>query len=253
MSHAITTHEDIDAKKDLIKRMFCKGSSDDELELFMHACKRSGLDPFMKQIYAIKRGMGDKATMTIQTGIDGFRLLADRSGNYTPGRESTFTYDDKGKLFSATAYLKKRTTADNVWHEVSATAYMDEYSSGQNLWAKMPRTMLAKCAEALALRKAFPAELAGLYTSEEMSQADVHVNTSTGELKNAEVTKAIAPPLDKEQIAVLEAYVKEFPDSLPWMLDKFKVQELKDVPSTMFDFLVNIFKKRKAKDDDEKK
>jgi len=248
MSHAITTHEDIDDKKELIKRMFCKGSSDDELELFMHACKRSGLDPFMKQIYCIKRG----PTMTIQTGIDGFRLLADRSGNYTPGRESTFTYDDKNKLVSATAYLKKRTTADNIWHEVSATAYMDEYSSGQNLWTKMPRTMLAKCAEALALRKAFPAELAGLYTKEEMDQADVHVNTSTGELKNAEVSKIAQSPIDSEQLAVLQAYVSEFPDSLPWMLDKFKVDELKDVPANMFDFLVNVFTKRKAKGNDAK-
>lgn len=157
---------DIDSKKELIKRTFCKGGSDDELELFMHACKRTGLDPFMKQIYAIKRGN----QMTIQTGIDGFRLIADRSGNYSPGKSASFELDDKGAVIAATAYLKKR-TADNVWHEISATAYMDEYNAKQGLWAKMPRTMLAKCAEALALRKAFPAELSGLYTNDEMDQS----------------------------------------------------------------------------------
>jgi phage recombination protein Bet len=249
MSHLVTVNQDIAAKKDLIKRMFCKNCTDDELELFMHACKRSGLDPFMKQIYAIKRG----TAMTIQTGIDGFRLLADRSGNYAPGRESTFTYDDKGKLTSATAYLKKRTTADNIWHEVSATAYMDEYSSGQNLWTKMPRTMLAKCAESLALRKAFPAELSGLHTKEEMNQDEPHdVDESTGELKSAEVKMISATPVDKEQLAVLEAYVKEYPDSLPWMLDKFGVKQISDVPAIHFEMLVSIFKRRKEKDNEEK-
>lgn len=159
---------DLESKKDLIKRMYCKGASDDEFEVFLHACKRTGLDPTAKQIYAIKRGN----QLTIQTGIDGFRLIADRSGNYSPGKEATFTYDEKTRLHSATAYIKKR-TPDGTWHEVSATAYMDEYDSKQNLWVKMPRAMLSKCAESLALRKAFPAELSGIYTSEEMSQADI--------------------------------------------------------------------------------
>lgn len=156
----------IDGKIDLIKRMYCKNCSNDEIEIFVHACKRTGLDPFSKQIYAIKRG----GILTIQTGIDGLRLIAERTGNYSPGKESTFTYDDKNNLISATAYIKKR-TPDNTWHEVAACAYFDEYNAKQGLWQKMPRAMLAKCAEALALRKAFPAEMSGLYSSEEMDQA----------------------------------------------------------------------------------
>lgn len=159
--------DELESKKDLIKRLYCKGSTDDELNLFMHACKRTGLDPFMRQIYAIKRG----PSMTIQTGIDGFRLIAERTGNYSPGREPSFTYDEKGNLTSATAYIKKM-TSDKTWHEVAATAYMEEYKVDQGLWKKMPRTMLAKCAESIALRKAFPAELSGIYTKDEMDQAD---------------------------------------------------------------------------------
>lgn len=159
-------NNDLDSKKDLIKRMFCKNSTDDELELFLHACKRTGLDPFMKQIYAIKRG----AQLTIQTGIDGLRLIAERTGNYSPGKAAEFSYDAQGKLESATSFIKKR-TEDGIWHEISATAFFEEYCIEQGLWKKMPRVMLAKCAEALALKKAFPAEMSGVYSEEEMEQA----------------------------------------------------------------------------------
>ncbi len=141
----------------------------------------------MRQIYAVKRkaklpdgSWGE--TMTIQTGIDGYRLIAERTERYAPGVEPTYTYDDKGGLLSATAYIKKQ-TADGTWHLVSSSAYIDEYcqtytnkttgeKKASGMWGNMPRTMLAKCAEAQALRKAFPAEMSGVYTKEEMQQAD---------------------------------------------------------------------------------
>lgn len=234
----LTSYEDFDSKKDLIKKLFCKGSTDDELQLFIHACKRSGLDPFMKQIYAIKRG----PTMTIQTGIDGFRLLADRSGKYSPGRESTYSYDDKGKLISATSYVKKL-TQDGTWHDVMATAYLDEYGANQGLWQKMPRTMLAKCAEALALRKAFPAELSGLYTSDEMHQADQHVNTSTGEIicdkEPAFITEA--------QVNIIEVYFEEYPESKKWLLEKLSIDSVTKVPAASFESILAVFKAKDKK------
>lgn len=165
--------DEFEIKKDLIKRTICKGATDDELQLFIHACKHTGLDPFMKQIHAVKRKSKNGDVMTIQTGIDGLRLIADRSGNYAPGREPTFQYDANGKIKSATAYIKKR-TADGVWHEVSATAFYSEYKPTytNDFWENKGHIMLSKCAEALALRKAFPAEMSGLYTAEEMDQAD---------------------------------------------------------------------------------
>lgn len=165
-------------KKDLLKRTICKGSSDEELELFIHACKRTGLDPFMKQIYAVKRwsSADKKEVMTMQTSIDGFRVIAERTGRYAPGPESKYEYDDKNQLLAATAFVKKL-TLDGTWHTVSATAFWDEYcqktkeGAPTQFWTKMPHVMLSKCAESLALRKAFPAELSGLYTIEEMTQA----------------------------------------------------------------------------------
>lgn len=162
---------------ELIKNTLCPGITNDELKLFGFACKNSGLCPFIKQIYPVKRGKGDYSKMTIQTGIDGYRLIAERSKKYIPGQEPEFKYLKDGRLFSATAYVKKL-ASDGSWHVVAATAFYDEYvqvkqdGSPNSMWAKMPRAMLAKCAEALALKKCFPAELSGIYSEEEMSQAD---------------------------------------------------------------------------------
>lgn len=151
----------------IIKDTICKGASDSELQFFLQVCKRTGLDPFSKQIYSIPRG----GQRTIQVGIDGLCLIADRTGKYMPGKESVFSYAQNGGLISCTAYIKKQ-AKDGSWHEVNAVAFWDEYNANQGLWKKMPHRMLEKCALALCLRKAFPSDLSGLYTHEEMEQAD---------------------------------------------------------------------------------
>jgi phage recombination protein Bet len=164
---------------DLLKRTVAKGATDDEFKVFLHVCKRTGLDPFMKQIYCIKRWDADLGAyvMGIQTGIDGFRLQASRTKKYVPGKEATFVDGKEGVPVSATGYVKILAD-DGSWHEVSATALYAEYvqkkkdGTPTKSWRNMPHIMLAKCAEALALRRAFPAELSGLHTEEEMGQAD---------------------------------------------------------------------------------
>lgn len=153
---------------ELLKNTICKGSTDDELKFFLMACQKTGLDPFSRQIYSVPRG----GQRVIQTSVDGYRLIAERTGRYTPGREPTYVYKKDGSLQSATAYVMKQ-TKDGSWHEVAASAFFDEYDGKNNFWKKMPHLMLAKCAECLALRKAFPAEMSGLYSEEEMHQADV--------------------------------------------------------------------------------
>jgi len=182
MSHELTI-EQLDAKKiELLKNTVCKGASNEELELFIHICNRSGLDPFARQIYAIFREAWDpvsrimKKSMTIQTAIDGYRLIAERTGSYMPGKDCLFVYRDN-QIFSATAYVKKQDNKGE-WHELAHTVHWDEYAAKKkdgthtSMWQKMPHVMLGKCAEAAALRKAFPADMSGIYTKEEMEQAN---------------------------------------------------------------------------------
>jgi phage recombination protein Bet len=181
MAQAISKVEDQTA---LIKETFCKGLESDEISLFLAVCKRSGLDPFIKQIYAVKRKdwkLG-KDVMTVQTSIDGLRLIADRTGRYAPGeKEPKYEYDAQGRLKTATCYVKKQ-TKDGTWHEIGVPVFYNEFvqtfrdkNSGElrptNFWLNMGHNQLLKCSEAQGLRKAFPQELSQIYIHDEMHQA----------------------------------------------------------------------------------
>ena len=177
MSNEVQVIEFDNSKLDLIKRTVAKGASQDEFELFLHACKRTGLDPLMKQIHAIKRWSAaeGRETMAIQTGIDGYRLVADRTGKYAGSDDAVFEEKD-GKPVKATVTVWKMVEGQRM--AFTASARFDEYAQKKkdgtltSFWLKMSYGQLAKCAESLALRKAFPAELSGVYTHEEMMQAD---------------------------------------------------------------------------------
>jgi phage recombination protein Bet len=155
----------------LISTTIAPGCSNDELRLFAYACQRTGLDPFSKQIYAIKRG----GKMTIQAGIDGLRAIAERTGQLD-GSETYWCGDD-GVWADVWLNSKPPAAAKTVLHRKGAAhpfvgvARFADYNAGQGLWSKMPAAMIAKCSEALALRKAFPADMSGVYSTDEMDQA----------------------------------------------------------------------------------
>jgi len=140
--------------------------TDDQLEVFLQAAARYGLNPVANQIYPQVRGQN----MTMTTGIDGFRLMAQRTGCYA-GNDDPI-YDDEEAPRKATVTVWK--IVHGARCPFTASARWDQYFPGERqgfMWKKMPHLMLGKCAESLALRKAFPAELSGLYTQEEMQQA----------------------------------------------------------------------------------
>ncbi len=229
--HQVSQHVNFSNEQiDILKNSICKGVSNEEFQIFIMACNKTQLDPFMRQIYAVKRwdSKQNKNVMTIQTGIDGYRLIAERTGCYAPDSEPTYNYDSEGRLTSSTAYIKKQ-TKDGTWHTISASAYMDEYCQKtkdgrpMGMWSNMPRTMLSKCAEAQALRKAFPAEMSGVYTKEEMQQAE-------------DVTPKISLEQASELNMILSEcsleYVKWFNSSI---IKKYKTENLCDLPADLFD------------------
>lgn len=163
--------------------------SQKDLENFALQCKRTGLDPITRQIYAIP----NKDKLTIMASIDGLRLIAERSGAYE-GQTAPQWCDENGAWTDV--WLKKTPpTACKIGvyktkfrEPLIAIALFDEYAGRYayddkygkykkgdltHMWAKMPSLMIAKVAEALALRKAFPNEMSGIYSSEEMEQAGI--------------------------------------------------------------------------------
>lgn len=168
---------------DVIRRTYGAGCTDDELRLFFYVARETNLSPFRKQLYPVKRwdSKQGREVMAIQTGIDGYRAVASRTGLYE-GQE-TFWCGDDGKWVdvwlsekppaAARCLVYRKGSLKPIVGVARWTAYAQKKKDGSftPFWLKMPDLMLAKCAESLALRKAFPEELAGLHTDEEMGQS----------------------------------------------------------------------------------
>ena len=169
-----------DDQRRMIRDAFANGATDAEFAVLMEiACARR-LNPLLRQVHFVSRWDSHKRreVWAVQVSIDGLRAIAERTGLYAGQDEPEFVDNPDGtpKLCRVRVYRKD-------WPRPAVgIAYWEEYvqttrdkATGKTrpsaMWERMPHVMLAKCAESLALRKAFPEDMSGLYTSEEMAQA----------------------------------------------------------------------------------
>ena len=196
MSQSLTIQDDQDGftpqQVAALHQIGVEDATPGDLAVFFHQVQRTGLDPFARQIYMIgrrqKQGNQWVTKQTIQTGIDGFRLIARRACDRTKETLSISqpyyaTPDGKWLDFWPfdTPPVAAKVMVKRGGGEFPAVAMFREYAgttrdgSLTRMWADKPSVMIGKCAEALALRKAFPLDLSGLYTAEEMNASDSDV------------------------------------------------------------------------------
>ena len=241
-----------DKQLSALKQLGLQEASAGDLGVFLHFCQRTGLDPFARQIYMIGRA----GRYTIQASIDGLRLVAQRSGKYG-GQTPTYWCGEDGVWVDV--WLEKTPPAAakvGIYHQdwrepLWATAKFDSYAVQYNgklsgLWAKMPDLMIAKCAEALALRKAFPQDLSGIYSAEEMEQME----STAAPLQPVKEVKEITNEVVQEVVPVQD--VKVFLEAIEKANNELELEALKPtlteakkaLDSASLNTLVQAYKKR---------
>ncbi|MGZ9829898.1 recombinase RecT [Tsukamurella ocularis] len=186
-------------QREHLKQLGINDAPDADLNVFFHYCSNTGLDPFLKQIYMIGRrtktggyrGEPEKweTKYTIQIGIDGFRILGNRiakaEGLPRPvaappqycGYDGVWS-DVWLDPSQPPAAAKCSITVGDITH--TAVVTFTERAQTRNVqgggtaltgqWVTQPVWMLGKCAEVAAWRKAFPADMGGIYEDAELPE-----------------------------------------------------------------------------------
>jgi phage recombination protein Bet len=178
---------------DLIRKTVAKDCDNAEFEQFVHICRGVNLDPLRRQIYCFvfNKDKPQWRQMTVVTAIGGYRAISERTGAYRPDdRAPRYEYGEKDAKTNPLGITRCEVTvykySHGEWFPVTGEAWWDEYvplrdgaiDSKKTGWVKMPRIMLAKCAEANALRKAWPDDFAGVEVEEEVDRRTIELTAT---------------------------------------------------------------------------
>lgn len=261
-----TQEIDVQMLKDAVN---IPNATDAELRHFGRVAQRVGLDPLKREIYMVKRWNADlgREVITHQTGIDGFRVIAERTQQYQ-GQTAPQWCDASGKWLDVWLDETVPPVAAKIGvyradfrEPVIAVAKYSEYcqrtkdGKPNRMWRSMPSNQIAKCAEALALRKAFPNQLSGIYASEEMAQADNapaqdSANIAQKVLGNISETVQESVPdsptavvMGNSQIAGIVSHLQPFKESLG---ESYYYRVLLEVGGAVHSNKISIEKARKC-------
>jgi phage recombination protein Bet len=234
------------AQIELIKRTVAKDASDDELRLFIQVCKGARLNPFMRQAHLVPfwDSRAGVERRSIIVGIDGLRAVAENGGKYAGNDDPIFAgekvaqikvkaggkEEERGLAHPEMATVSVYKVVDGQRYAFTATARWNEYYPGERKggqWHIRPFLMLGKCAEALALRKAFPTLMSGIYVQEEMDRA---MSADGDEQKNKKAYDTLIKAIEKCDVAQLESYREKMSKSDKYD-DEQKVEFAKKVDS----------------------
>jgi phage recombination protein Bet len=192
-----TKREFTSAQLKLIRRTIARKCTEIEFDQFIAVSVQAGLDPLRRQMAPLILNASDpeRRRMVPWATIDGLRVIAARQGDYRPMETAPLIERDESRLHAdlnplgiTRAEVCAWKSNDGVWHPVAGEAWWDEYAptrqewtadeTGQRrptgnrqldpAWLRMGRVMIAKCAEAQALRRGWPDLLSGLYGEEEL-------------------------------------------------------------------------------------
>lgn len=142
-----------------LKATVAAGATNEEFAMFSEFCKSTGLNPFKKEIWFVKAG----GRVQMMTGINGFLAIANSHPEFD-GMEVDVEVDNQGNPLKAVCKVFRKDRS----RPSTGIALMKEFRKETPIWKTMPSVMLTKVAKSIALREAFPQELNGLYTQEEM-------------------------------------------------------------------------------------
>lgn len=184
MTEAIVVHRDVSGplefsseQQQMIRDTYARGASEAEFKVLLEIAKVRRLNPLLRQVHFVSRKDKklNREVWAPQVSIDGLRAIADRTGLYAGQDEPEYELDKEGLILSCKVKVYRKDWGNRPavgvahWGEYVQTNYEGQPTK---FWQTMPRVMLAKCAESIALRKAFPEDCGGIFTDEEMQQAD---------------------------------------------------------------------------------